>query len=268
MRVLKRPMFRKGGSTNQGIMTGLTDRKKYQEGSSVEERAERYKDLLGKPDINELLISGGLNLVGGQGTGRGTLADIATAYQKPTANLFADIKQRDMAAKTMAIKQEDAEKIALINASRKGSQSALEKLINLSLASGEFSDLPEDKRRAAAFKKYSVSTGDVTRASNPEKIMQRAQFKYPTDVYKEEKATFDVIYRDKISAEELYKGQRGGFANLTTNAGKKILKRLPPVQGDIIFNTADGKIYRYKGGEGELAPTNIGNYEDITKDYQ
>ena len=36
MRVLKRPMFRKGGSTSQGIMTGLTDRKvdrqKYQQG--------------------------------------------------------------------------------------------------------------------------------------------------------------------------------------------------------------------------------------------
>ena len=31
MRIFKRPMFRKGGSTSQGIMTGLTDRKQYQE---------------------------------------------------------------------------------------------------------------------------------------------------------------------------------------------------------------------------------------------
>jgi len=33
MRTLKRPMFNKGGSTNNGIMTGLVDRKGYAEGS-------------------------------------------------------------------------------------------------------------------------------------------------------------------------------------------------------------------------------------------
>ena len=30
-KILKRPMFRRGGSTNDGIMTGLTDRKKFQD---------------------------------------------------------------------------------------------------------------------------------------------------------------------------------------------------------------------------------------------
>ena len=34
-RILKRPMFRKGGSTSKGIMTGLVDRKKYQEDGFV-----------------------------------------------------------------------------------------------------------------------------------------------------------------------------------------------------------------------------------------
>ena len=33
MRVLKRPMFRKGGSTSKGIMTGLVDRKQYENGT-------------------------------------------------------------------------------------------------------------------------------------------------------------------------------------------------------------------------------------------
>ena len=32
-RILKRPMFRRGGSSNEGIMTGLVDRKKYNLGS-------------------------------------------------------------------------------------------------------------------------------------------------------------------------------------------------------------------------------------------
>ena len=31
-KILKRPMFRRGGSTNDGIMTGLTDRKQLSTG--------------------------------------------------------------------------------------------------------------------------------------------------------------------------------------------------------------------------------------------
>ena len=41
MRILKRPMFRKGGSTGQGIMTGLVDRTKYAVGDRAKELAER-----------------------------------------------------------------------------------------------------------------------------------------------------------------------------------------------------------------------------------
>ena len=39
-RILKRPMFRKGGSPNKGIMTGLVDRKKYANGIDKEELAK------------------------------------------------------------------------------------------------------------------------------------------------------------------------------------------------------------------------------------
>ena len=39
-RILKRPMFRKGGSSNKGIMTGLVDRKKYANGIDKEEIAK------------------------------------------------------------------------------------------------------------------------------------------------------------------------------------------------------------------------------------
>jgi len=33
-RILKRPMFNRGGSTNEGIMDGLVDRKKLSNGTS------------------------------------------------------------------------------------------------------------------------------------------------------------------------------------------------------------------------------------------
>jgi hypothetical protein len=46
-RVLKRPMFRRGGMANQGIMSGLEDRSGYQEGGGVDvkARAEIEKEL-------------------------------------------------------------------------------------------------------------------------------------------------------------------------------------------------------------------------------
>jgi hypothetical protein len=44
-RVLKRPMFRRGGMANQGIMSGLVDRTGYQEGDLVKQRQEIEQEL-------------------------------------------------------------------------------------------------------------------------------------------------------------------------------------------------------------------------------
>ena len=41
-RVLKRPMFRRGGSTNDGIMSGLTDREQYSNAGKVGQSARDY----------------------------------------------------------------------------------------------------------------------------------------------------------------------------------------------------------------------------------
>ena len=68
MRILKRPMFRKGGSTGQGIMTGLVDRTNMDVGGRAKELAEEYKDILGRPSLDQLLITGGLNLLSGEGS--------------------------------------------------------------------------------------------------------------------------------------------------------------------------------------------------------
>jgi hypothetical protein len=44
-RVLKRPMFRRGGMANQGIMSGLVDRTGYQDGDLVKQRQEIEREL-------------------------------------------------------------------------------------------------------------------------------------------------------------------------------------------------------------------------------
>ena len=67
-RVLKRPMFRRGGMANQGIMTGLEDRSGYQEGGDVVEDSRTFfEKMIGVPPENmtreeadKFLFGGGL----------------------------------------------------------------------------------------------------------------------------------------------------------------------------------------------------------------
>ena len=52
-RILKRPMFRKGGSTSKGIMTGLVDRKKYQKDGFVTTVGQKASKLT--PELEAIL---------------------------------------------------------------------------------------------------------------------------------------------------------------------------------------------------------------------
>ena len=45
-RILKRPMFKRGGKVNQGIMSGLVDRKNYKFGSMTEDQIRSNIDML------------------------------------------------------------------------------------------------------------------------------------------------------------------------------------------------------------------------------
>ena len=69
-RVLKRPMFRRGGMANQGIMTGLEDRSGYENGGDVVEDSRTFfEKIVGVPknfdnmtreEADEFLFGGGL----------------------------------------------------------------------------------------------------------------------------------------------------------------------------------------------------------------
>ena len=107
-RVLKRPMFRIGGSTGTGITSGLDTPKrglvdgpgKYSQPDvfSVIPTADevlRFKDMYpqfkSQPSqaINRLLITGGLDLLSRPPQG-GTLATAAAAFKDPTDKFFED----------------------------------------------------------------------------------------------------------------------------------------------------------------------------------
>ena len=82
-------MFRKGGSTNEGIMTGLVDRKGYATGTYKERALEALRtDAPRDTSMYEMLIGGGLNLVSGAGAGEGLMANIARSYKGPSETYF------------------------------------------------------------------------------------------------------------------------------------------------------------------------------------
>lgn len=134
-KILKRPMFRKGGKVEEGVMSLAAPRSNYEEGGSAFEALIEENPRLGeieqmytaaqgadyqrdKKDIlANLLIRGGLGLVSGAGAGKGTLGSIATAFQKPTEQALSEysaIKKAPAAVRTAAVgqflKEEEAKK--------------------------------------------------------------------------------------------------------------------------------------------------------------
>jgi hypothetical protein len=122
-RILNRPMFRRGGSTNEGIMHGLVDRKGYADGpTQAEIYGKEYLDMLKKvpvPKSRFPMGQIGLNLISGQYAGDGLLQNIGGSAMGPygewtkaddaTRNLEY---QRDIAATKMGISRAEAEELA------------------------------------------------------------------------------------------------------------------------------------------------------------
>ena len=129
-RILKRPMFRKGGSVDEGIVS--LGRKKYANGPGpaldpndpLIQDAQKIEDLFrqragaagdSKQDLYDLLIQGGLNLVSGTGAGKGTLGAVAESFKKPTAQFLqkrpgeeAFQRQLKLSAATKALERQQS----------------------------------------------------------------------------------------------------------------------------------------------------------------
>ena len=127
-RILKRPMFRIGGSANNGIMSMAAPRRNYGDGTELGDAYARNIDFFQKAagpgpsvrsDLGDLLISGGLNLLSGKGAGKRTLGSIAESYREPyqafsKARSAEEANQRQirLGALTQAITSTDAERLA------------------------------------------------------------------------------------------------------------------------------------------------------------
>ena len=159
-RILKRPMFRPGGSPNEGIMHRLVDRKGYKYGSIDEERLgtdvsaikaamDKYAPL---PESRFPLGQIGLNLVSGEFAGDGLLANIAGSARDPYASFVKADEARNLAesqrtssAISSAIGQQFAERTARAKAAGSGMQKDYSPQRNYRDFFLEFSKPPKDR---------------------------------------------------------------------------------------------------------------------------
>ena len=106
-RTLKRPMFRRGGQVNDGIMTGIVDRTKKANGDFVTNIGKRtdalapeFQSILEKytPQTKLPLGQFGLNLASGKFAGSGALQNLIGSAKDPYAQFVKtdDARERDI----------------------------------------------------------------------------------------------------------------------------------------------------------------------------
>jgi hypothetical protein len=132
-----------------------------------------------------------------------------------------------------------------------GSKIALEKMIDLSIKSGEFPDTPEG--RASAFKKYSLSASDIERGSTRDQISDRFRTFYSATGGTEAEAEYDILKRQgKLPIKETDFGKKDlGFKADREDIADN--ENFGP--GDGFVDIGSGKVYVLKPG---------GNKDDFT----
>jgi len=268
-RILKRPMFRKGGSTNEGIMTGLVDRKGYYNGDVVGRAkelapgfAEMYREMAPAPrdtSLSEMLISGGLNLVSGRGAGSGLMSNIAESYKEPSQRFFQSSRaakdyerQIDLKAADLGISTAMKEFEQLT----KDERLELQKLAELAWKRGEFDTYEEAEREFLKAKRYSKSgyyrpevQERLAKEQREDDIAKKAENYEESDknpfgdnpIIAKRKATFFVDYdRIKDANPKIQFDEMNPFIDVED-------KQTSYTEGVVYYNPADGQYYLYNG---------------------
>ena len=264
-RTLRRPMFRRGGSANDGIMSGLEDREKLSFGTpnpamvgqSARDYIEQFEPLLREftPKTRLSIGAVGSALVQGvpikealaAGYGQFVKRDDAreAAIRKGAVSMGLGQALKDMTpGKASAIMQRAREAIKL------GSNNP---------STGEpFKNIRE------AFEYFSVSSGDVSSGTIQQQVLEVfSVYKSGSGGTKEE-SEFDVL---KTKPGKLpIKGRNFGKVDLINKQERENItdnENFGP--GDGFFNLSDGKLYILKpGGNKEDFTSN--NYEIISLD--
>ena len=233
-RVLRRPMFRLGGNTDQGIMSGVVPRQGYANSGLAEDAAERKKIMMGlagqRPDTSmaNLLIDFGLNVASAPPTGSifstaaGAAKEPFQRYQTAKAQRGAYDQQVGLAAAQSAMEQRD--KMAQIAASTNPDSGLKNMFIEKAINDGY--DLPEAQRIA----EYQI----ITKAELQEKVG-----------------------RNRL----------GGIITFDVSDEKEMRKKMPKLRehtGKFFFDPYDGKIKELVNEGGKLFFREFNSVAEIT----
>ena len=169
-RILKRPMFRTGGTPNQGIMHGLVDRRGYSNGSKAEQFADEYYSMLSKykPPAPRLPLGQiGLNLVSGEFAGDGFLSNVARSAKGPyeqwtqadDATRNIDYQTRMTSAK-MGISRAEQEAIARAKAAGSGMQKDYSTDRKYFQLLEKYSEAPKDRYSKTIYNMFAPSLAE------------------------------------------------------------------------------------------------------------
>jgi len=259
-RILKRPMFRTGGTPNEGIMHGLVNRKGYNLGTRTEEIVAAMDKYAPIPKSRFPLGQIGLNLVSGEFGGEGFLQNVAGSMRNPYSQWTAAddarsqaLAKRKASAVGVAISEESAREMQMLKNLSKDERILLEKQAQLLVDQKLAPDFQSALRSLIYKKKEDPGMSRTRRIEERTKNYTSGSFpdSHPIATAK---ATFDID-RSTIIANnpDLQFDPVNPFIDVT---GKQSSYN----EGFVYFNPADGQYYHYNGivdGQPDFDPVEV-----------
>jgi hypothetical protein len=273
-KVFKRPMFRRGGEVGGGIMTGI--RNNFQEGTPspserIAEALKKYEEPAFDP-VAQLLIQGGLRGMSQTGGGS-TIANLAKAFEDPTAKFFESAQKRKDVQREVALAGVEADigaDLQIQKLNEEAKQSQLQR--DFVAAQGDLDRQNEIRKEIikgqskinelqflidnpeADLAKQGVIPSPETRVSDLTQVfMQSANIA----ISKNPELAANNIIRFRVNAAPEIQSQFKGYVDYTyDNKGKVV--RVPPKgePGNIIYDagTSDFLIFDNQGDTYRLDP--------------
>ena len=251
-RTLKRPMFRIGGKVNDGIMTGLTNRKQYSIGGIDREQlgtdAKTISDILAEfapiPKTRLPIGQFGLDIATGTPVGEALKSGYKTFTTQDDMRRAAMAKRKQGAVST-ALSSQMAEQKFKIQQMLKDSRIALEQKVDYVKKIMGF----ETNKEALEY--INTSLSDVSKLTPETRIGQKLK---SMPVQNRNKAEYLTFLEPYIPAAK----RSGTYIISDKNSFPK-----KPIKNKTYFDISTGTLYEFIGGE----PRDITSYQDVTAKY-
>jgi len=254
----KRPMFRKGGSAEGGITSGLqSPRQGYATGKSTK---QRLLDAAGarpaRQNFNDFLINFGLDIASRSPQGN-IFQTAALSAQEPykqfAANRTAEqdlMRKIGVEAETLDIGQEQAMELQKLKNQSSTNASNYYKRAKEAFELGAINPQTQKPYESIeeAFSILSLGTGDAARASEMDRVSDlTTAYVNQGDDYgvAKNKATWDIVIKDKLT-ESVSEGLVGGKLPSNETQRNKLLKKQSSI-GKYFYDIKDGKVKKFNG---------------------